>query len=99
MVDSAKVEKFLDAANNLRAKAFLAGPPKPEQKLSPADGALQVFIEFEGAPLLTFTVGSATDADASYFLQTSTLPANENIVTVLIDTFKAYKDNSGAFAK
>jgi len=99
MVDSAKVEKFLDASNNLRAKGFLAGPAKPEQKLSPEDGALQVFIEFEGAPLLTFTVGSATDADASYFLQTSTLPANENIVTVLIDTFKAYKDNSGAFAK
>ncbi|MFO0804596.1 MAG: DUF4340 domain-containing protein [Gemmataceae bacterium] len=99
VVDPAKVDKFLDAANGLRAKAFVAGAAKPEQKLSPADGALQVFLEVEGAPLISFTVGAATDADASYFLQTSTLPANENIATVLIDAFKAYKDNSGAFAK
>jgi hypothetical protein len=99
MLDPAKVDKFLDAANNLRAKSFIPGPAKPEQKLTPADGALQVFVELEGAPLFTFTVGGPTDGDASYFLQTSLLPANENIVTVVSDVFKPYKDNSAAFAK
>jgi|GEM_PF-1107923 len=99
MVDGAKVDKFLDTANGLRAKAFVPGAPKPEQKLTPGEGGLQVNLDIDGTPGLVLFIGGPTDLDASLFLQTSSLPANENIATVLIDAFKPYKDNSGAFAK
>jgi hypothetical protein len=99
MLDPAKVDRFLDSVNGLRAKAFIPGGPKPEQKLTAGDGGLEVKIDVEGGAGIVLFIGAATDSDASYFLQTSTLPANENIVTVLIDTFKAFKDNSGSFAK
>ncbi len=98
-VDAAKVDKFLDAINGLRAKAFIAGPLKPEYKLVPEANGLEVKLELDGAPGIVLFVGAPTDADASYFVQTSTLPANENVITVLSDVFKLYKDNSGAFAK
>ncbi len=99
MVDPAKVDKFLDSFRELRAKAFVPGTPKPEQKLGPPEGGLQITLDLDGAPSVTFFVGAATDMEASAFLQTSTLPAGDNIVTVAADVFKAYKDNSGAFAK
>lgn len=99
ILDPAKVDKFLDAVNGVRAKAFVPGPPKPEQKLATSEGGLQANLELDGAPGILLFIGGPTDMDASLFLQTSALPANENIATVLIDAFKAYKDNSGAFAK
>ena len=98
-VDAAKVEKFLDAVNGLRAKAFFAGPPKPEHKLPPTEGGLQVTLELDSAPGILLFVGGPTDGDASLFVQTSVLPPMENIFTVVSDVFKSYKDNSGAFAK
>jgi len=98
-LDPAKVDRFLDTMTNLRAKAFLPGPPKPEYKLVPEAGGLEVKLELDGAPGIVLFVGAATDSDASYFAQTSTLPPNDNIFTVLSDVFKPYKDNSGAFAK
>jgi hypothetical protein len=98
-LDPTKLDRFLDGVNNLRAKAFLPGPPKPEYKLVPEAGGLEVKLELDGAPSIVLFVGAATDSDASYFAQTSALPANENIFTVLSDVFKPYKDNSGSFAK
>lgn len=97
-LDPAKVDRFLDAVNGLRAKAFVGGP-KPEQKLVPEDGGLQVGIEQDGAPGVTLFVGAPTDGDASVFVQTSTLPAGENVVTAVADVFKPYKAGPGAFAK
>jgi hypothetical protein len=97
-LDPAKVDRFLDAVNGLRAKAFVGGP-KPDQKLVPEDGGLQVGIELDGAPGVTLFVGTPTDGDASVFVQTSTLPAGENVVTAVADVFKPYKAGPGAFAK
>lgn len=98
-LDPAKVDKFLDAVNGLRAKAFVAGPPKPEYKLTPEANGLEVVIGLEGSPAITLFVGAPTDGDTSLYVQTSTLPAGENVVTVAADVFKGYKAESGSFAK
>src|SRR6185437_11439576 len=93
-VDPAKVDKFLGILDGLRAKAFVAGPAKPEYKLSPAANGLEVKLELDGAPPITLTLGALTDKDASLYVQTSTLPTGGNIVTVVSDPFKPYRDNS-----
>ncbi len=98
-VDPAKVEKFLDILDGLRAKAFVAGPAKPDYKLSPAANGLEVKLELDGSPPITLTLGALTDKDASLYVQSSTLPASGNIVTIVSDPFKPYRDNSAAFAK
>ena len=98
-LDPAKVDKFLDAVNGLKAKAFVPGGPKPEYKLVPEANGMEVTLELEGSPGITLFVGGPTDGDTSLYVQTSTLPAGENIVTVAADVFKGYKAESGSFAK
>lgn len=98
-LDPAKVERFLDAVNGLRAKAFLPGPPKPEQTLTPDKGGFLAQVEVEGGPAVVLFLGAPTDGEASVFAQASTLPANENVFTVPADVFKPYTASSAAFAK
>lgn len=98
-VDPAKLDKFVGVLDDLRAKAFIPGPAKPEYKLTPALNGLEVKLEIEGVPPITLNLGAATDGDTSLYLQSSSLPATGNIVTVVSEPFKTYKESSAAFAK
>ena len=96
--DQAKVDKFVAALAGLRARGFVPGPVKGEYKLIPEDGGLEVRIDLDGQPGVVVFVGGPADAGALY-AQVSTLPANDNVVTVPDDPLKAYRDSPASFAK
>jgi hypothetical protein len=110
-VDPAKVDQFLTLLDGVRAKAFLPGPLKPEQKFAiapepnqPAQSpdqykGLGVNIELEGGKKVELNLGDATDGGNSYYLWCGSLPPGEQVVTVQSDPFKPFKEKPAAFAK
>lgn len=96
--DPAKVEAFLNAVSGLRAKEFVPGPFKPEYKLIPEDGGFQIGLGLDGGTAVGLFVGGPAAADTRY-AQILALPANENVVTVGADVFKAWTASPAAFSK
>jgi hypothetical protein len=94
-----QAESFLNGLATVRAESFVAFKtgPKPEHKLSPAEGALQVEITVDGEKgPVTLTFGAATPDGKSYYAQSSKLPGD--VFTLPKETFEKWKARPTVFS-
>jgi hypothetical protein len=98
-LDPTKVNMFIASLNGLKAKAFVAGPQKPEYGFPPEQQGLEVTLAIEGSSGIVVNFSAPTDNGASYFGWTNDPLAGGSLFTVPADLFKMYKEKPAAFAK
>src|SRR5205823_5549691 len=90
-LSTSQAESFLGLLSLVRSERFVSykAGPKPEQKLTPAAGALQVELTLDGEKEpVTLTIGAETEGQY-YFAQTSKLPGD--VFLLPKGTFEKFK--------
>ncbi|MFO0935431.1 MAG: DUF4340 domain-containing protein [Gemmataceae bacterium] len=76
--DPSRIATFLSHVEKPRALRFI-GPIKPEYKLDPANGGIEISFKQDGGVPIVLTLGAETDDGLNYFAKTSAMP-NEAVV-------------------
>jgi hypothetical protein len=98
-LSASQAEAFLSNLAVVRAEKFVAykSGPKPEYKLTPAEGALVVEVGVDGEKeLTTLAIGGETEDKKSYYAQSNKAPGD--VFLLPKDRFEKYKTKPGAFA-
>jgi hypothetical protein len=97
-LSTSQAESFLGLMSLVRADRFVSykAGPKPEQKLTPATGALQIelTLDAEKEPVV-LTIGAESEGQF-YFAQTNKLPGD--VFLLPKDRFEKFKSRPGVFA-
>src|SRR5262249_22154242 len=97
-VNSSQAEQFLTNLAPIRAEKFVVFKtgPKPEQKLTIPDGALQIELTVDGEKEpVTLTIGGADAEHKNYFTTCSKAPGD--VFLLPKDRFEAVKTKTGYF--
>jgi hypothetical protein len=97
-LSTSQAESFLGLLSLVRAEKFVSykSGPKPEQKLTPAAGALQVELTVDGEKdPITLTIGAESDGQ-SYYAQSNKLPGDVFLLPKSL--FEKFKAKPGVFA-
>jgi hypothetical protein len=98
-LSASQAESLLMALAVVRAEkvAVYKTGPKPEFKLTPADGALSIDIAMDGEKEpVTLVLGAEADGGKSYFAQSNKTPGD--VFLVPKERFEKFKANPNAFA-
>lgn len=92
-------ESLLMLLADLRAEKFVVYKtgPKPEMKLSPAEGGLQIEIGIEGEKdPITLTIGAQAEGNKSYYAMTNRSPGD--VFLIPKDKFEKFKTKPSVFS-
>jgi hypothetical protein len=98
-LSASQAEAFLANLATVRAEKFVTFKtgPKPEQKLTPADGALLVEVTVDGEKEpVTLALGAEAEGGKSYYA--ASYKAKGDVFLLPKDRFEKYKTKPGAFA-
>jgi hypothetical protein len=100
-VDPAKVDEFVRAIQGLRVKDFREGGETPEHKFAPEGNGFEITLDFDGADDIILSLGAEADNGAARMARVVTVsaPPRTQIVTVLADALKAFRENPKSFAR
>jgi hypothetical protein len=98
-LSASQAEGLLTVLATVRAEKFVAykSGPKPEFKLTPADGALTIEIAVDGdKEPVTLVLGAEAEGGKFYYAQSNKTPGD--VFLLPKDRFEKYKANPNAFA-
>jgi uncharacterized ParB-like nuclease family protein len=98
-LSASQAESLLSALAVVQAEKVVVYKtgPKPEHKLTPADGALAIEIAVDGEKQpVTLTIGAEAEGGKSYYAQSNKTPGD--VFLVPKDRFEKFKANPNAFA-
>lgn len=100
-VDPAKVDEFVRAVQGLRVKDFRTGPEHPDHRFNPEQSGFEVTLDFDGADDIVLTLGAEVDAGAARITKVTTLatPPRTQLVTLIPDALKTFRDSARSFAR
>jgi hypothetical protein len=98
-LSASQAESLLTALATVRAEKVIVYKtgPKPEHKLTPADGALTIEIGVDGEKEpVTLTIGAEAEGGKSYYAQSNKAPGD--VFLVPKELFEKFRANPNAFA-
>lgn len=100
-VDPAKVDEFVRAVQGLRVKDFRTGDPHPDHRFAPEQSGFEINLEFDGADNIVLNIAAEVDAGTARIAMLTTLstPPRSQLVTVIPDALKAFRDSARSFAR
>ncbi len=100
-VDPAKVDEFVRAVQGLRVKDFRTGDPHPDHRFNPEQSGFEVTLDLDGADDIVLTIAAEVDNGTARIAKVDTLttPPRTQLVTVIPDALKAFRDNPKSFAR
>jgi len=97
MLDSSKLQAFLDMLSKTKVKAFLDGASKPEYGLENDKEYLIISLKFTDGTERVLKLGAAADGGAALYAWTSL--GGGQLLTLDASPFKPYKDSPGSLAR
>ncbi len=97
-VDSAKVSAFIDIVTKAQVKTLEKGKPEAKHGFANPNELFDVRFEWPGGNA-TFRLGASPDNGATYYGETSLLPASDPVFTIDGALLKPFKDQPRGFSK
>lgn len=100
-LDPGKVDEFVRAVQGLRVKDFRTGDPHPDHRFLPEQSGFEVTLDLDGADDVILNVAAEVDNGAARIAKVDTLttPPRSQLVTVLPDALKAFRESAKSFAR
>ncbi|MFO0797891.1 MAG: DUF4340 domain-containing protein [Gemmataceae bacterium] len=100
-LDPPKVDDLVRAVQQLRVKDFREGGEHPDHRVNPEANGFEVTLEFDGAPTLVVSIGAEVEGGAARIARviTAGMPPRTQIVTVLPDALKSFRESAKSFAR
>ncbi|HEX4611704.1 MAG TPA: DUF4340 domain-containing protein [Urbifossiella sp.] len=100
-VDPAKVDEFVRAVQGLRVKDFRTGPEHPDHRFAPEQSGFEITLDLDGADDIILNVAAEVDGGTARIAKVDTLstPPRTQLVTVIPDALKAFRDSAKSFAR
>ncbi len=100
-LDPVKVTEFISAVQALRVKDFRTGDPHPDHRFLPEQSGFEITLDLDGADDIILNIAAEVDGGTARIAKIDTLstPPRSQLVTVIPDALKAFRESAKSFAR
>lgn len=100
-LDPGKVNEFVAAVQGLRVKDFRTGDPHPDHRFLPEQSGFEITLDLDGADDIILNIAAEVDGGTARIAKVDTLstPPRSQLVTVIPDALRAFRDSAKSFAR
>ena len=100
-LDPGKVDEFVRAVQGLRVKDFREGGEHPDHRVDPNVNGFEITLDMESGEDYIVSVGAEVDGGAARIVRVVTVFGGNRVqmVTVMPDALKTFRDSAKSFAR